>query len=136
MEEKSSSNRTLAEHHKYQSHSFLLANEGVTTRLQKEMGQMQQELPQLQLEVSQIDIKIDLRLKDFHGNIKGEIRSELHSLFEQYFGLSPSASAVGATRVDKGKGILGGHPSRASKEHLAISLMTNIKYINTSPRVV
>ncbi|KAK5813097.1 hypothetical protein PVK06_028543 [Gossypium arboreum] len=65
---------------RYQSHYFLKANEGVTTRLQKEMGQMQQELPQLQLEVSQIDTRIDSRLKDFHDNIKDI--SRLSTVFE------------------------------------------------------
>lgn len=52
-----------------------------------------------------IDSKIDSRLKDFHDTIKCEIRSELHSLFEQYFSHSSSTS-IGGVGMDKGKGVL------------------------------
>ncbi|KAA3460973.1 ABC transporter C family member 12-like isoform X2 [Gossypium australe] len=53
--------------------SVLMENGGVTTRPQKEMGMLQHELSQLQLEFNQTATKIDLRLKDFHEDVKGEI---------------------------------------------------------------
>ncbi|KAH1057019.1 hypothetical protein J1N35_035084 [Gossypium stocksii] len=78
-----------------------MANNGVTMRLQKEMGLLQHELSQLQVELTRIDAKLDSCFKDFHHKLKGEIRSELQFLFEQYLGQS-SMGAAGLPQ-DKGK---------------------------------
>ncbi|KAH1055411.1 hypothetical protein J1N35_033476 [Gossypium stocksii] len=95
-----------------------MANNGVTTKLQKEMSMLQEELSQLHVE---IDSKINSWLKDFNDTIKDEICTELHSLFEQYFGQNSSSTVV-ETSLDKGKGILRSPPSRIpSKEHLTMS---------------
>ncbi|KAA3469278.1 Retrotransposable element Tf2 [Gossypium australe] len=61
--------------------SILMALEGVTTRMQKELGMMQGELTQLQVEFTQLDTRIDARLKDFQEGIKSEVRSEFHDGF-------------------------------------------------------
>ncbi|KAH1107383.1 hypothetical protein J1N35_011151 [Gossypium stocksii] len=93
------------------------------------MGLLQHELAQMQLEVSQIDTKIDTRLKDFRENLKGEIRTERRSLFEQYFGQQASTSVAGGAQ-DKGKGILGGTPPRfPPKEPLALSSASDLANI-------
>ncbi|KAK5794481.1 hypothetical protein PVK06_035710 [Gossypium arboreum] len=58
-----------------------MAIDGITTRLQKEMGQLQHELSQLQVD---IDAKFDTRLKEFQERFKGDMRSELYSILEQF----------------------------------------------------
>lgn len=77
-----------------------MANNGVTTRLQKEMSQLQQDFTQLKTDLAS---KIDTKLQSFHDTIKGEIRTEicmgLQTLFEQYMGKSTLASAVGTSKA-------------------------------------
>ncbi|TYH34019.1 hypothetical protein ES332_D13G099500v1 [Gossypium tomentosum] len=96
-----------------------MAGDGVTTRLQKNVIFLQQEFQKMQWEISQMDGKIDVRLEtylqgfknDFKGEIKPELqtlRSELHGLFEQYFGSLIVPSNV-ATQ-DRGKGVMGSRP--------------------------
>ncbi|KAH1046829.1 hypothetical protein J1N35_037613 [Gossypium stocksii] len=93
--------------------SILMATKGVTTRLQKEMGMIQSKLTQLQVKFTQLDASIDACLKDFQEGIKtkihSEVRSELHSLFEQYFGETPPPTVTGLVS-NKAKGILRGPP--------------------------
>ncbi|MBA0655615.1 hypothetical protein Goklo_008082 [Gossypium klotzschianum] len=91
-----------------ESLTILMANGGVTIPLQKEMGLLEHEMSQLQLEFIKLDTKLESRFKDLRDEFKGEIRSELHSLFEQYFGQS-ATSAHGMVQ-DRGKGILGTPP--------------------------
>ncbi|KAB2083627.1 hypothetical protein ERO13_A05G269550v2 [Gossypium hirsutum] len=50
--------------------------DGVTIRMQKELGMMQGELTQLQAEFTQLDARIDARLKDFQKGLKSEVRSK------------------------------------------------------------
>ncbi|KAH1072547.1 hypothetical protein J1N35_024875 [Gossypium stocksii] len=101
-----------------------MANNGVTTRLQKEMNQLQQEFTQLK---SDLDTKIDTKFQSFHDTMKWEIRTKIHTglqvLFEQHMGQSTRTSVVGTNKatpvevsLDKGKGILGNVPSESSKE--------------------
>ncbi|KAK5785257.1 hypothetical protein PVK06_039824 [Gossypium arboreum] len=79
--------------------------DGVSTRLQKEVGNMQQEISKIQEEVARLETKIETRLQEF----KGEFREDLQSLLGQYFGPLPKGPSVnGAT--DKGKGVLGAPP--------------------------
>ncbi|KAK5792971.1 hypothetical protein PVK06_034104 [Gossypium arboreum] len=97
---------------RYQSLPFLMANDGVTTRLQKEISQLQQEFTQLKLD---LDTKIDTKFQSFHDMIKGKIRTEirtgLQALFEQYMGQPTQISVVSTSKaipvevsLDKGKG--------------------------------
>ncbi|KAH1089985.1 hypothetical protein J1N35_017242 [Gossypium stocksii] len=86
--------------------SILMALEGVTMRMQKELGLMQGELTQL---------------------------SELHSLFEQYFGQSPPALVTGVMTC-KGKGILGSPPGFLAKEHLLVSPIPDLGHSSMSSR--
>lgn len=69
-----------------------MANEGITTRLQKEMGHLQKEIAQLQIDFSQMDGKLETRLKEIREEFKCEINSELQYLFERYFGQSSGGS--------------------------------------------
>ncbi|KAG4142813.1 hypothetical protein ERO13_D06G149950v2 [Gossypium hirsutum] len=68
-------------------------------------------LSQLQTEMTQIDNKLDSRFKDFYEGFKTKIRSKLHSIFEQYLGISTTTSTTGLIQ-DKGKGIFGGYNKR------------------------
>ncbi|KAH1074453.1 hypothetical protein J1N35_026781 [Gossypium stocksii] len=69
-----------------------------------------------------------------HDTIKCEIRSELHSLFEKYFGHSSSTSTIGVG-VDKGKGILGSpHFGFSPKEQLAISSIPDLRHVGATAR--
>ncbi|KAH1115066.1 hypothetical protein J1N35_008444 [Gossypium stocksii] len=68
-----------------------MAGEGVTTRLQKDIGVMQkdiglmqQELTQLQTDLTQMDARIEYRFKEFHETIKVGIRTELQNFFVQH----------------------------------------------------
>ncbi|TYI32586.1 hypothetical protein ES332_A04G074800v1 [Gossypium tomentosum] len=118
-----------------------MAVEGVSTRIQKELGMMQEELTQLQAEFSQLDARIDARLKDFQEGLKSEVRSEvqselrseLHSLFEQYFGQVPPVPITGLAS-GKGKGILGSPPGFLAKEHLIVSPMPDLGHSSMSSR--
>ncbi|KAA3472231.1 Retrovirus-related Pol polyprotein from transposon 297 family [Gossypium australe] len=118
-----------------------MVGDGVTTRMQKELGLMQGELTQLQVEFSQLDAKIDARLKEFQEGIKSEVRSEvrselqseLHSLFKQYFGQSPPVLITGAGMA-KGKGILGSPPGFPVKDHLLVSPISDLGHSNLSSR--
>ncbi|KAK5793529.1 hypothetical protein PVK06_034679 [Gossypium arboreum] len=52
-----------------------MANDGVTTRLQKELESLQHELSQLESQFdAKLDIKLDAHFKEFRDEIKGEIR--------------------------------------------------------------
>ncbi|KAK5794284.1 hypothetical protein PVK06_035503 [Gossypium arboreum] len=66
------------------------------------------------------DAKLKTQLKEFKDDFKYELRSELHNLFEQYFGnLTPAATNTIAQVKDKG--ILGGAPLRfAPKDPLRV----------------
>lgn len=114
-----------------------MTGDGVTTRMQKELGQIQGELSHIQSEFSQLDARIDVWLKGLQEDIKSEVRtelrSELHSLFEQYFGQGPPV-AVGCAGRSKGKGILGYPPGFPSQEHLIVSPMADLGHSNTSSR--
>lgn len=62
---------------------------------------------------SKIDARLETRLKGFKEEFKGEIRSkmytlrsEVHGLFEQYFGSLEVATSA-TTTSDKGKGVIG-----------------------------
>lgn len=81
---------------------IFIANKRVFTRLQKEMSQ-------LQLEFSQLDAKLDARFKEMQAKLKGEIRSELQFILDQYLEL-PSPVLTPSLPQDKGKRILGGQP--------------------------
>lgn len=45
---------------------------------------MQSELSQLKKEFTQLDAKLNARFKDFCVEFKGELKSKLHSFFDQY----------------------------------------------------
>lgn len=64
-----------------------------------------------------IDARFETQLKGFKDEFKGEIRSEMHTLrseihglFEQYFGSPVAVSSATAPSIDKGKGIMGSTP--------------------------
>ncbi|TYH88337.1 hypothetical protein ES332_D01G180400v1 [Gossypium tomentosum] len=95
-----------------------MSSGGVTTRLQKDMGEMQKELSQLQTDLAQVDVRIDSQLKEFHE----EMRSKMKGLFEQYMGLTSTTPS--SHFLDKGKGVLGGLPSGfVPKKSLVLSPM-------------
>ncbi|TYI07028.1 hypothetical protein ES332_A10G199000v1 [Gossypium tomentosum] len=73
-----------------------MATDGITSRLQKEMGQLQQELSQLQVD---IDAKFDTRLKEFQERFKGDMRSELYSMLEQFLDQHSIGALVISIRV-------------------------------------
>ncbi|KAG8473621.1 hypothetical protein CXB51_036012 [Gossypium anomalum] len=106
-----------------------MAGDGITTRLQKDMGVMQkdmglmqQELAQLQTNVSQMDTRIESRFKEFHETIKVGIQTELQNFFDQYVGRA-TPTTQGQT-LDKGKEVLGGTPlGFPPKESLLLSLI-------------
>lgn len=54
--------------------------------MQKEMNQLQSKASHIQMELAQWDTKLDGRLKEFKEKVKGEIKLELQTLFEQYLG--------------------------------------------------
>ncbi|TYH63319.1 hypothetical protein ES332_D07G183600v1 [Gossypium tomentosum] len=83
-----------------------MATDGITTKLQKEMGQLQQELSQLRVD---IDAKLDTRLKGFQEGFKGDMRFELYSVLEQFLG-QPQHGGTGSINQSKGKEILGKSP--------------------------
>lgn len=73
---------------------------------------MQQEFQKMQREFSQLngkkDARLETRLQCFKDYFKAEIGSELHGLFEKYFG-SPIVSNNVATQ-DKGERVMGSRP--------------------------
>ncbi|KAG8473006.1 hypothetical protein CXB51_034925 [Gossypium anomalum] len=70
----------------------------------------------------------DSRFKEFHEEIKGDIRFELQRFFEQYMG-HVSATAHGSS-TNKGKGILGGTPPGFQpKESLLLSLIVEFGHV-------
>ncbi|KAA3468827.1 Retrotransposon gag protein [Gossypium australe] len=79
--------------------TFLMASEGVTTRLQKDMARLQQE-------IVDIDVKMDGRFKDFQESFKNDIRTEFYYLLEQLLG-QPQTLGAANFRQRKDKGILG-----------------------------
>lgn len=100
-----------------------MANDGVTTRLQKEMSQLQQELSQLRTDM---DAKLDTRLKEFQERFKGDMRSELYSVLEQFLG-QPQHESPSSTLQRKGKGILGESlPSFPPRDSLLLSPNENL----------
>lgn len=83
-----------------------------------------------------------MRLKDFQEGIKqelqtevrSELRFELHSLFEQYFGQTPFVTVTGVMS-GKGKGLLGeSPPGFPTREHLVVSPMANVGHVGESSR--
>ncbi|KAG8490888.1 hypothetical protein CXB51_014747 [Gossypium anomalum] len=112
-----------------------MANGGITTRLQKEIGLLQHEFSHLDSKLdAKLDAKLDTRFKDFRDKFKSEIRSELHSFLEQYFGQS-STSAHGMCQ-DQGKGLLGTTPPRFPPEdRLAMSPAADVGHLGTHSQV-
>ncbi|KAG8488175.1 hypothetical protein CXB51_018702 [Gossypium anomalum] len=100
-----------------------MANDGVTTRPQKEMSQLQQELSQLRTD---IDAKLDTRLKEFQEGFKGDMRSELYSVLEQFLG-QPQHGGPSSILQRRGKGILGeSPPGFLPRDSLLLSLKADL----------
>lgn len=116
-----------------------MAGEGITTRMQKELGQIQGELFYIQSEFPHLDARINSRLKGLQEDIKSEVRtelrSELHSLFEQYFGQGPLVAA-GCADSSKGKGILGSPLGFPTQEYVVVSPMVELSHSNNFSRAM
>ncbi|KAH1115171.1 hypothetical protein J1N35_008549 [Gossypium stocksii] len=76
--------------------------DGVTIRLQKEIGQLQQELSQLRVN---INAKMDTQFKEFQDGFKGDMWAELYSILEQFLG-QPQHIGVESSGQGKGKGLV------------------------------
>ncbi|KAK8274553.1 hypothetical protein V6Z11_D10G080900 [Gossypium hirsutum] len=111
-----------------------MSRDGVSTRLQKDVGCLQQAVAKLHEDVSQWSSKLNdglkelkmefkrelkLELRDLKDWLWGEIKSEMLSLLELYLGRLSASVAGGQSSVpvparqssDKGKGILGVLPT-------------------------
>lgn len=118
-----------------------MTGDGISTRMQKEIGQIQGELSHMQLELSQWDTRLDTKLKDLQAEIKSEVRSELrsklrselHSLFEQYLG-PQQPSVVGNASTSRGKGVLGTPPGFPPQEQLLVSPRADLGHSSLLPR--
>ncbi|TYI61662.1 hypothetical protein E1A91_D10G189100v1 [Gossypium mustelinum] len=65
--------------------------------------------------------------EDFKGEIQWEIRAEMHSIFEQYFGL-PSTIIHGGVS-NRGKGLLGAPPPGfPPKDSLVMSPVIDLEH--------
>ncbi|KAK5771699.1 hypothetical protein PVK06_047937 [Gossypium arboreum] len=89
----------------------MMAGDGVTTRLQKDVFVLQQEMVKVQNELSQLDSKWDTKIEARFKGFKEEFQVEIHFLFEKYLG-NTTASNTTTTIQAKGKGVLGGLPPR------------------------
>ncbi|XP_012453555.1 uncharacterized protein LOC105775598 [Gossypium raimondii] len=87
-----------------------MAGDGVSTRLQKEVGGMQQEISKIHEEITRVETKLEQRLQDF----KTEFQGDLQVLLSQYFGPPPVGSSANVSG-DKGKGVLGAPPGFGPK---------------------
>ncbi|XP_012465540.1 uncharacterized protein LOC105784254 isoform X2 [Gossypium raimondii] len=78
-----------------------MANNGVTSRLQQDVGILQQKIVNIQRELSQLDAKLDAKLearfKEFKDELMGELRYELQSSFKQYLGYQNPTTSNAAT---------------------------------------
>ncbi|KAK5838446.1 hypothetical protein PVK06_007176 [Gossypium arboreum] len=79
-----------------------MAGDGVSTRLQKEVGGLHQEVSKLQEEIVRLETKMEARFQEF----KDEFRGDLQALLGQYFGPPPTGPTAHST-TNKGKGVLG-----------------------------
>ncbi|MBA0672076.1 hypothetical protein Goklo_029068 [Gossypium klotzschianum] len=76
-----------------------MASDGISTRLQKEVGSMQQQISKIPEKIAQLETKMENRLQDF----RTELRSDLQALFRQYFGPPPAGSSSNISQ-DKEEG--------------------------------
>ncbi|KAG8483504.1 hypothetical protein CXB51_022371 [Gossypium anomalum] len=81
-----------------------MAGDGVSTRMQKEMGNMQQEISKIHEEMARLETTMDSKFQAF----REEFRGDLHALLNKYF--------------DKGKGVLGVPPGFPQKEGDALNV--------------
>lgn len=111
-----------------------MADNGISIRLQREVGHLQQEIAQLQVELTQMDTKFDSRMNELRDGVQDEIKSELQSLFEQYLGHLSFTTIVGSSQ-DKGKGILGSPPSGfPPRDTMMVSPMVELGSLGTPIR--
>lgn len=96
-----------------------MAGDGVSTRLQKEVGGMQQEISKIHEEMAHLETKMENRLKEF----KEEFWGDLQTLLSQYFGPPPKSPPVAGT-VEKGKGVLGAPPTFPLKDSVPPQVQT------------
>ncbi|KAG8495806.1 hypothetical protein CXB51_007710 [Gossypium anomalum] len=88
-----------------------MAGDSVSTRLQKEVGNMQQEISKIQEEIARLETKMETWLQEF----KGEFREDLQAMLGQYFGPPPKGSPENGA-MDQGKGVLEAPPKFLPKD--------------------
>lgn len=100
--------------------SLKMTGDGVSTRLQKEVGSLQQEISKFHEEIARVEAKLEHRLQD----LKSELQGDLQALLGQYFGPPPIGSSANASG-DKGKGVLGAPPGFVPKNTELPQMPTN-----------
>ncbi|KAH1092150.1 hypothetical protein J1N35_019407 [Gossypium stocksii] len=106
-------------------------------RLQKEVNVLQQEMVKIQGKPAHLDTELEPKLEAwwqaFKEELKGEIRTDIHSLFERYLGNPTASSNVSAQA--KGKEILGGPPlGFPAKESIDVPQPLLVTSHTSSPR--
>ncbi|KAG8503273.1 hypothetical protein CXB51_001257 [Gossypium anomalum] len=100
-----------------------MVGDGVSTRLQKEVGGMEQEISKIQDEIVRLETKMETRLQEF----KDEFQGDLQALLGQYFGPPPKGPSLNGT-LDKGKGVLGAPSGFLPKD-------SELPHVQTEPLV-